>query len=104
MARPASGRTQRLDVRLTPDEAQALSDRAKSAGYRTVSDYVRAFALAGHTARPARTMAPENAALIRMLSGIGERIAFMAHLSAPFREELRSCLALVQDAIVRLGA
>ena len=65
---------------------------------------MRARALAGHAARAARTITPENAALIRMLSDIGERIAFMARLFEPWREELLRCLALVQDAIVRLGA
>lgn len=106
MARPSNGRTERVDVRLTPAEAQALAERAAAFG-ASVSDFVRLRALGADAAAPVRRRMPEDAAAaVRQLSAIGNnlnQIARFAHshdLVPP--ANLERALLELREAILEL--
>jgi len=104
MGRPGTGRTERFELRMTPEEAASLARVADEGGYATVTDYARARLL---DASPRRSMSADRAAVIRVLSGIGERLNFLVRMCASdegLLAESSACLVAVREAITSLGS
>lgn len=101
MSRPNTGRTAWFQVRVTPDESAALSRRAEEAGFKTLSDFVRARLLDGNV-RASRAMSIERAKIVRELTCVGERLNLLAHLCAhddALRVESEACLKVLRETI-----
>jgi hypothetical protein len=102
-----SSRTQRVEIRVTSDEAEELAQRAHAAGYRSVSEYVRARTLETEDApRTRRFMPAHHAALVRALSRVGVtlRHTYDAGAHEPMmRDDLLRALDTVREAIESLA-
>jgi hypothetical protein len=100
-------RTQRVEIRVTSDEAEELAQRAHAAGYGSISEYVRARTLETEDAPRARPFMPvHHAALVRALSSVGITLRHTYDACAQeavLREDLLRALDTVREAIESLA-
>jgi hypothetical protein len=103
MSRPSTGRTERFELRVTPEESTVLFMRAEEAGCKTLSDFVRARLLDGTSPSVSiRAMSIERAKIVRELTRVGERLNLLAHLCAhddALRVESEACLRVLRETI-----
>jgi hypothetical protein len=102
-----SSRTQRVEIRVSSDEVEELTQRAHAAGYRSISEYVRARTLETEDVPRARPFRPaHHAALVRALSSVGVtlRHTYDACAQDPvLRDDLLRALDTVREAIESLA-
>ncbi|MBH8571362.1 plasmid mobilization relaxosome protein MobC [Microvirga sp. STS02] len=95
-----AARTLRIDVRLSPDEKKDLQEKAKAAGYKKVSTYLRDV---GRGVEVKENIPPE---LRRQLVGIGTNLNQIARLAqagksfSSHEAQLVQALAIIRGYLV----
>lgn len=95
-----ASRTLRIDVRVSPDEKKELQDKAKAAGYKKVSAYLRDV---GCGVEVKQSVPPE---LRRQLVGIGTNLNQIARLAQAGKSfgsheaQLLQALAIIRGYLI----